>query len=93
MAKKLYDLSVKTGTYQKAGETKNRYQTIGAMFEGERGPFLFLESWFNPAGVPHEEGKSITVYCFEPRDGNESQAMTKGGQREPGWDDDTPFGR
>lgn len=86
MAKKLYDLTVKTGEYQSQGETKSRYQTIGSMLESDDGkPFLMLSRWFNPAGVPSKEGSdSILVSCFEPRE----RDKPKGGR---GKDDDTPF--
>jgi len=67
MAKK-YDLAVKVGTYEKDGETKNRYQNVGVVMEGERGPYILLERWFNPAGVPNPDDRSnVIVSMFEPR--------------------------
>lgn len=70
MAKKLYDLAVKTGSYtNQSGETKGRYQNIGAVMQGDDGgKFIFMSSWFNPAGVDRREGsESILVSMFEPR--------------------------
>lgn len=67
------------GSYTNAsGETKNRYQNIGAVMEkDDGGRFILLERWFNPAGVPHdaERGNSILVSMFEPkpRDGQGQQ--------------------
>jgi hypothetical protein len=92
---KKYDLAVKTGSYQSGGETKNRYQNIGALMEGDNGPFLVLNRHFNPAGVPFKEGSDqILVSCFEPKQqdgqrGQQRQAQTSGGGS--AGDDDIPF--
>ena len=72
MARKLFDLAVKTGEYTtQSGETKARWQNVGSVFEGnEGGQFILLSKWFNPAGVPDLSGKggdSIILSCFEPR--------------------------
>ncbi|WP_159711577.1 hypothetical protein [Geminicoccus flavidas] len=98
---KKYDLAVKTGTYQKDGETKNRYENIGAVFQGDDGPFIVMKRSFNPAGVPFKEGSdSIMVSCFAPKDSNGGNG---GGQRQAApaqrqapaqrsdMDDDIPF--
>lgn len=67
--KKLYDLAVKTGSYTKDGAEKNRYENIGAMMDGDNGPFIFLKRSFNPAGVPFRDGsESIVVSMFPPKD-------------------------
>ena len=67
--KKLYDLAVKTGSYTKDGAEKNRYENIGAMMDGDNGPFMFMKRSFNPAGVPFREGsESIVVSMFPPKD-------------------------
>lgn len=92
--KKLYDLAVKTGSYQSGGETKNRYANIGAVMEGDNGMFVVLNRHFNPAGVPFKEGSDqILVSCFEPRqaDGQRSAPARQqsGGGGDPG--DDIPF--
>lgn len=69
MTRKTHDLSVKTGTYRDAsGQEKARYKTIGALMQGDKGPFIVLDRTFNPAGVPVEDGRDqIIVSCFEPR--------------------------
>lgn len=80
MVFKVYDLAVKTGEYKNnKGETKSRWQNVGAMMEkNDGGRFLMLARWFNPAGVPDLTGKggeSILISMFEPKqaDGNSSQ--------------------
>jgi hypothetical protein len=103
MAKKLYDLAVKTGEYQKDGETKGRYENVGAVFANdEGGKFITLKRTFNPAGVPNPDGRdSLILSMFEPRDKDESPRQRSGGsgQRQSGSpppaddfsDDDIPF--
>lgn len=65
--KKIYDLAVKVGSYEKDGKEKGRYQNIGAVLQkDDSGKFMILETWFNPAGCPHESGKGIIVSMFDP---------------------------
>ena len=67
--KKLKDLAVVTGTYQKDGETKKRYQNIGALMESEKGQFLLLDPLINLAAVPRDEGRDrVIVSMFGPKD-------------------------
>jgi hypothetical protein len=63
------DLCVVTGQYQdpQTGQTKNRYQKIGAMIDKGDGPFLVIEPWFNPAGVA-KDGRCV-VSVFDNRQG------------------------
>ena len=101
MATKKYDLAVKVSSYtDRNGESKNRYENIGAVFQGDNGPYLVLKRSFNPAGVPFKEGSdSIIVSCFEPRerDGDGGQRQAPARQSAPasggGMDmnDDIPF--
>ena len=85
MAKKVYDLAVKTGEYEKDGETKSRYENIGIVMEGDNGMFLMLKRTFNPAGVPDFRGgddwmmgDTILISMFEPQEGD-SKPANKGG--------------
>jgi hypothetical protein len=83
MAKK-YDLAVKVGAYEKNGETKNRYQNVGAVIEGDRGPYILLDRHFNPAGIANPDNRSnVIISMFEPRDNS-------GGGR-GGFNDNVPF--
>lgn len=93
---KKYDLAVKTGIYTVNGETKNRYLNVGAVMQGDNGPYIMLNAAFNPAGIARKEGSdSILISCFEPRqDGQQRQAPAKqeaAGGGDPG--DDIPFNR
>ena len=86
MAKKLYDLAAKVGSYtNNSGQQKNRYQNIGVVLEGKDGPFLLLNRYFNPAGVPCDPSKdSIIVSMFSPQ----GQDDMRGRAEEEG---DVPF--
>jgi len=71
MAKRKYDLAVKVGQYtDQAGATKNRYQNIGVVMQGDDGGFYaLLDPMVNLAAVPRDPGKDrVMVSMFEPRD-------------------------
>lgn len=72
--KKLYDLAVKTGTHEKDGETKNRYENVGSIMEkDDGGRFILLNRTFNPAGVPNPQDKSsIIVSMFDVKQKEQS---------------------
>ena len=81
MPKKQYDLCIKGREYtDKNGNTKNVWENIGSIIQGDNGPYMFLKRTFNPAGVEVEAGReSILVSMFEPkRTDSESH-----GNREP----------
>lgn len=85
MTRKIYDLTVVTGTYESQGQTKNRYQNIGVVLEkDDGGRFIMLERTFNPAGVPHDpsRGNSILISMFEPRSQDGQQSAPRTGQPE-----------
>ena len=69
-AKKIYDLAVKTGTYEKDGETKGKYTNVGVVLQkDDGGKFLMIDPCFNFAGVKREDGRDmILVSMFEPKD-------------------------
>jgi len=70
MAHKTHDLAVKVGSYtNQQGEQKNRYQNVGALMQGDNGPFIMLAKWFNPAGVQDDRGgESVLISVFEPKE-------------------------
>ena len=105
MAKKLYDLAVKTGAYtNKNGEEKGRWLNVGAVMLSDDGSkFIMLQRTFNPAGVPDLSGRggeSVLLSMFEPKDkdDNGNAASASKPQRErlsnhtvADLDDDIPF--
>lgn len=101
MATKKYDVAVKTGEYENsAGEKKGRYQNVGAIIQGDNGPYLLLERWFNPAGIVNPDGRSnVILSLFVPQDNNNTQqganspAQRQAPANKPSneFDDDIPF--
>ena len=101
MAKKLYDLAVKLGTYTDAqGNEKGRWLTVGAVMQNQDGgKYIMLERWFNPAGVPNPDNRSnVLLSMFEPqqRNGNGNGQQQRPAQQRPQQsggveDDDIPF--
>jgi hypothetical protein len=85
--KKVYDLACKVGSYQKDGETKNRYENVGAIMENDNGKFMFLKRTFNPAGIDSEGKESIIISMFVPKEKTGNSA--KGDL--PDWDDANPI--
>ena len=95
---KKFDIAVKTGSYVVNGETKNRYMNIGAMMQGDNGPFILLDPMINLAAVPREPGKDrVICSLFERRaDGQQGAAPAQrqaAPQRAPqsSMDDMVPF--
>lgn len=86
-SKKTHDIAVKTGEYQdREGNTKGRWQNIGALMEGDDGNlFIVLERTFNPAGVPNPDSRaSLIASCFKPQQGQnreEEYRNSSAGQR------------
>ena len=95
--RKTHDLVIKTGSYtNNQGETKNRYENIGSMMEGDNGPFIIMKRTFNPAGVVNPENKdSLIVSCFEPNNNQQGggQQQRAPQQQAPAQDfgDSVPF--
>ena len=66
MSKRKYDVVARVGKYvANDGTEKTRFQRVGAMLEGDRGPYLVLERWFNPVGAA-DEGKPCFLGLYEP---------------------------
>ncbi len=94
--KKLYDLAVKVGTYQKDGQEKGRYENIGAVMEkDDGGRMILMKRTFNPAGVPNPDNRdNIIVSMFAPK-GKEGTDLTPSPDAKAGADtfneDNVPF--
>ncbi len=90
--KKKYDAAVKVGSYMKDGQEKSRYENVGAIMEGDNGPFMFLKRSFNPSGVPFREGsESIIISLFEPKERGAAQPAKPQAAQGNDFDDDIPF--
>lgn len=63
MSKKIGDICFKTGSYEKDGETKNRYLKGGVLFQGDDGSFYGVIEAV-PVGI---EGR---FSVFAPRQDN-----------------------
>lgn len=65
-----YNITVKVGTYEKAGETKGKYKTVGQVMEKDDGSrFLLIDPLFNFAGVKRDEGKDMIICSLmEPKE-------------------------
>ena len=92
---KTHDLVVKVGEYtNNQGETKSRYENIGAVMSGkDDGSYIMLKRTFNPAGVPgNADRDSILVSMFEPQNRSQQPAQSSN-QARPAQDlnDDIPF--
>lgn len=90
---KIKDLRVKTGEYTVNGETKGRWEDVGALMKGDNGTFLMLKRTFNLAGVPNPEGRdSVLISMFDPRPQQSSAPAQAAPAPRPAPDDsDIPF--
>ena len=61
------DVTVTVGTYEKDGQTKKQYQRVGRLIETDKGTFIVLEPWFNPAGCINPKDGKVWMSCYEPR--------------------------
>lgn len=86
---KLYDMVVTVGEYvDRNGNQKRQYETIGTVFQGQKGMYAVMKKTFNPAGVPSERS-SFFVSFYEPRDKQEQRQQQP--QSNQSFDDDLPF--
>ena len=86
---KLYDAGVKVSEYQdRNGNTKGRWENVGAMFIDETQPdaipFIRERRTFSPAGVPGN-GDSALISCFKPKsnDNNSKPVNNNSGYNGP----------
>jgi hypothetical protein len=75
MAKKTHDLCVKAGTYQKDGETKNRYKNVGMILQNDNGgDMIMIDPTFNFAAVKEQDRDFVILSKFEVKDDNKPKA-------------------
>ena len=72
MSDKLYDICYSAGKYMdQSGQEKTRYENVGAVMNGEYGPFIVINRALNLAGIPGDPNRaSIILKLFknEPSD-------------------------
>jgi hypothetical protein len=92
---KQYDIAVKVGEYtDREGNTKGRYMNVGAVIQGDKGPYIVLDRTFNPAGVPNPDGRSsVLLSLFAPKDADQRPQAKPASQPAggDGFDDDIGF--
>jgi len=82
----VYEVTVKTGTYQKDGQEKIRYQRIGDVIETKKGPMLKIHT------IPVIEGGwSGWCYLFVPKTDDQKNAPIKQSNEGFPADEDIPF--
>ncbi len=93
MARKTHDLVVTVREYQdRDGTTKRETKNIGALMESDKGPFILLDRWFNPAGIPNPENRAnLMVSCYEPRS-REDNGTRQQSARQSSYDAQRPQG-
>lgn len=99
--KKLYDIVAVTGTYEKDGQTKNRYANCGAVIKNDEGKPCIAWEGLPDSAILHaaKSGKgAIWLSCFEPRQDNQGQGRgqqpqdsTEQSNGVGAQDDDIPF--
>lgn len=84
------DIVVKTGEYQKDGETKSNWLKVGVILENENGEYALLDPTVNLAGVMMKQrllngkGDSVMASIFN-KEGQGSNPAPSGG-----FDDEEP---
>jgi hypothetical protein len=89
------DLVVKTGSYTATdGSTKNRYENIGKVMQGQDGLYLLLKKTFNPAGVntaPDKDMIVVSIFDQQPQPGTTPAPTPPPGEIPPPPGEDIPF--
>ena len=88
---KKYDVVAITGTYQKDGQDKARYQNVGMVIEKDGKFYLKM----NHLVTIHDDGHTVNFFNLftpQPRQSNQTQSGTQQTQSGGGdYDDDIPF--
>lgn len=87
---KRYDVVAVIGSFERDGEVKRVYRTVGTLAETDTGPVLWLDRCFSPAGLPrkNDEG-SVLLSCY-PQDREATNTSRKMRGASPD-DDNEPF--
>ena len=69
-----YNITCKVGSYEKNGETKGKYLTVGKVMEKDDGSrFIFIDPFFNFGAVESNGKDSVICSLMEPKDNNNQQ--------------------
>ena len=69
-----YNITCKVGSYEKNGETKGKYLTVGKVMEKDDGSrFIFIDPFFNFGAVERNGKDSVICSLMEPKDNNSQQ--------------------
>lgn len=65
-----YNITTVVGTYQKDGETKKKYKTVGQVMEkDDNSRFILIDPLFNFAAVKREDGRDMVICSLmEPKE-------------------------
>jgi len=72
-AQKKYDIVIKGGEYQVNGETKARWVNLGAVMQGDNGPFILLDPGVNLAAYMEPGKDRVIASLFEPKPHGQQQ--------------------
>lgn len=69
MSKKIADLCIKAGTYQKDGETKNKYKNVGMILQkDDGGEMIMIDPCFNFAAVKEQDRDFVILSKFDVKE-------------------------
>lgn len=93
MTKKIKDICVKEGSYEKDGKTKNRYLNVGHVLKmADGGEIYLLKKSFNPGGINQTDGRdTIILSIFDVKDGTTNGVHGDIPQSNPLEDQSIPF--
>lgn len=71
-----YNITIRTGSYEKDGTTKGKYKTVGQVMEkDDNSRFILIDPLFNFAGVKRDDGRDMIICSLmEPK---EKESQTK----------------
>ena len=68
-SKKTHDLCIKSGSYQKDGETKNRYKNVGMILQKEDGgEMIMIDPSVNFAAFKEQDREYVILSKFEVKE-------------------------